>query len=149
MNTDHRLRFGKYVETLRKSKGKSLRETAKAIKVSPQFYSEVEKGRSSTFTAERLKLLAHFLMLDDEDIHTLYDMAAESRSSNDITTPQDCADYMLCNSYVIEALLLSMETGAGEKEWQALLNELKARRGGTDYVPSKVKEKKKWCSHHV
>lgn len=29
MNTDHRLRFGKYVETLRKSKGKSLRETAK------------------------------------------------------------------------------------------------------------------------
>lgn len=57
MNTDHRLRFGKYVETLRKSKGKSLRETAKAIKVSPQFYSEVEKGRSSTFTAERLKSL--------------------------------------------------------------------------------------------
>lgn len=129
MNTDHRIRFGKYVETLRKSKGKSLRETAKAIKVSPQFYSEVEKGRSSTFTAERLKSLAHFLMLDDEETHTLYDMAAESRSSNDITTPQDCADYMLCNSYVIEALRLSMETGAGEKEWQVLLNELKARKG--------------------
>ncbi|MGC4018558.1 MAG: helix-turn-helix transcriptional regulator [Muricomes sp.] len=125
MNTDHRLRFGKYVETLRKSKGKSLRETAKAIKVSPQFYSEVEKGRSSTFTAERLKSLTYFLMLDDEETHTLYDMAAESRSSNDITTPQDCADYMLCNSYVIEALRLSMETGAGEKEWQVLLNELK------------------------
>lgn len=129
MNTDHRLRFGKYVETLRKSKGKSLRETAKAIKVSPQFYSEVEKGRSSTFTAERLKSLAHFLMLDDEETHTLYDMAAESRSSKDITTPQDCADYMLCNSYVIEALRLSMETDAGEKEWQVLLNELKARKG--------------------
>jgi transcriptional regulator with XRE-family HTH domain len=129
MNTDHRLRFGKYVETLRKSKGKSLRETAKAIRVSPQFYSEVEKGRSSTFTAERLKSLANFLMLDDEETHTLYDMAAESRSSNDITTPQDCADYMLCNSYVIEALRLSMETGAGEKEWQVLLNELKARKG--------------------
>lgn len=60
MNTDQRLRFGRYVETLRKSRGKSLRETAKAIKVSPQYYSEVEKGRSSTFTAERLKLLAQF-----------------------------------------------------------------------------------------
>jgi hypothetical protein len=68
-------------------------------------------------------------MLDDEETHTLYDIAAESRSSNDITTPQDCADYMLCNSYVIEALRLSMETGAGEKEWQVLLNELKARKG--------------------
>ncbi|WP_195613116.1 helix-turn-helix domain-containing protein [[Clostridium] symbiosum] len=129
MDTDNRLRFGKYVESLRKNKGKSLRETAKAIKVSPQYYSEVEKGRSSTFTAERLKLLAQFLLLDDEESHALYDMAAESRSSNDIVTPQDCADYMLGNSYVIEALRLSMETGAGEKEWQVFLDDLKARKG--------------------
>ena len=129
MNTDNRLRFGEYVESLRKSKGKSLRETAKAIKVSPQYYSEVEKGRSSTFTSERLKLLARFLILDENETHTLYDMAAESRSSSDIVTPQDCADYMLGNSYVIEALRLSMETGAGEKEWQVFLDDLKARRG--------------------
>lgn len=129
MDTDNRLRFGKYVESLRKNKGKSLRETAKAIKVSPQYYSEVEKGRSSTFTAERLKLLARFLLLDDGESHALYDMAAESRSSNDIVTPQDCADYMLGNSYVIEALRLSMETGAGEKEWQVFLDDLKARKG--------------------
>lgn len=129
MDTDNRLRFGRYVELLRKNKGKSLRETAKAIKVSPQYYSEVEKGRSSTFTAERLKLLVRFLLLDDEESHALYDMAAESRSSNDIVTPQDCADYMLGNSYVIEALRLSMETGAGEKEWQVFLDDLKARKG--------------------
>lgn len=37
MDQDNRLRFGKYVESLRKNKGKSLRETAKAIKVSPQY----------------------------------------------------------------------------------------------------------------
>ncbi|WP_095175365.1 MULTISPECIES: helix-turn-helix domain-containing protein [Blautia] len=129
MDTNNRLRFGKYVESLRKNKGKSLRETAKAIKVSPQYYSEVEKGRSSTFTAERLKLLSHFLILDENETHKLYDMAAESRSSNDIVTPQDCADYMLGNSYVIEALRLSMETGAGEKEWQVFLDDLKARKG--------------------
>lgn len=129
MDQDNRLRFGKYVESLRKNKGKSLRETAKAIKVSPQYYSEVEKGRSSTFTAERLKLLSHFLILDENETHTLYDMAATSRSSNDIVTPQDCADYMLGNSYVIEALRLSMETGAGEKEWQVFLEDLKARKG--------------------
>ena len=129
MDRDNRLRFGKYVESLRKNKGKSLRETAKAIKVSPQYYSEVEKGRSSTFTAERLKLLSHFLVLDEDETHALYDMAAESRSSNDIVTPQDCADYMRGNSYVIEALRLSMETGAGEKEWQVFLDDLKARKG--------------------
>ena len=78
---------------------------------------------------ERLKLLSHFLVLDEDETHALYDMAAESRSSNDIVTPQDCADYMRGNSYVIEALRLSMETGAGEKEWQVFLDDLKARKG--------------------
>lgn len=129
MDTKQRLKFGIYVETLRKSRGKSLRETAKAINVSPQYYSEVEKGRSSTFTSERLKLLAKFLLLNDEESHTLYDSAAESRTSNDVATPQDCADYMISNSYVVEALRLSMETGAGEKEWKVLLDNLKARKG--------------------
>ncbi|WP_044294537.1 helix-turn-helix domain-containing protein [Robinsoniella peoriensis] len=129
MDTDNRLQFGRYVESLRKNKGRSLRETAKAIRVSPQYYSEVEKGRSSTFTSERLKLLASFLLLNEEESHALYDMAAESKSSNDIVTPQDCADYMIGNSYVIEALRLSMETGAGEKEWQVFLDDLKARKG--------------------
>lgn len=128
MNAEYKLRFGKYVETLRKSKGKSLRETAISINVSPQFYSEVEKGRSSTFTAERLKSLASFLKLNEKEAHDLYDLAAKARTTNDITTPQDCADYMKYNSYVVEALRLSMETGAGEEEWQVLLDELRAVR---------------------
>ncbi|MDD3140177.1 MAG: hypothetical protein PHX08_14545 [Lachnospiraceae bacterium] len=76
-----------------------------------------------------MKLLASFLLLNDEESHALYDMAAESRSSNDIVTPQDCADYMLGNTYVVEALRLSMETGAGEREWRMFLDELKARKG--------------------
>ena len=90
MDIDNRLRFGKYVESLRKSKGKSLRATAKAIQISPQYYSEVEKGRSNTFTSERLKMLVHFLNLDENEVHTLYDLAAQSRSSNDIVTRTTC-----------------------------------------------------------
>lgn len=129
MNADSKIKFGKYVEKLRKSKGKSLRETAVAISVSPQYYSEVEKGRSSTFTAERLKSLTAFLKLNEQEAHDLYDLAATARTTSDITTPQDCADYMLYNSYVVEALRLSMETGAGEKEWQVFLDELRARKG--------------------
>lgn len=129
MVMENRLRFGKYVESLRKSKGKSLRETAKAIQISSQYYSEVEKGRSNTFTSERLKMLVHFLHLDENETHTLYDMSAQSRYSNDIVAPQDCADYMCANAYIVEALRMSMETGAGEKEWRVFLNDLKARKG--------------------
>ncbi len=46
--------FGDYIKSIRLTSGKSLRETAKAIGVSPQFYSEVEKDRRCAFTADRL-----------------------------------------------------------------------------------------------
>ena len=118
MNENEKVSFGKYIETIRKEKRKSLRETAKAIEVSPQFLSEVEKGRKSTLTNERIEKLAKFL----------YDMAAEARTSNDVLIPQDCVDYA-SNPYVLEALRLSKETGAGEAEWQVLLDELRARKG--------------------
>ena len=58
MNENEKVSFGKYIETIRKEKRKSLRETAKAIEVSPQFLSEVEKGRKSTLTNERIEKLA-------------------------------------------------------------------------------------------
>lgn len=123
------MNFGEYVEQLRKNRGKTLRETAKAIGVSPQYYSEVEKGRSSAFTPERLKLLTGFLLLDDEETNTLYDIAAKKRSDKDVVVPQDCVDYLVDNSYVVEALRLSKETDAGEEEWQILLDQLRARKG--------------------
>ena len=122
MNENKKVSFGKYIETIRKEKRKSLRETAKAIEVSPQFLSEVEKGRKSTLK------LAKFLMLSETQTYTLYDMAAEARTSNDVLIPQDCVDYA-SNPYVLEALRLSKETGAGEAEWQVLLDELRARKG--------------------
>lgn len=63
MNSSCNMPFGKYIESLRKAQGVSLRETAYAIGVSPQYYSEVEKGRRSTLTAERIELLKDFLHL--------------------------------------------------------------------------------------
>ncbi len=128
MDENKKVSFGKYIETLRKEKQKSLRETAKAIEVSPQFLSEVEKGRKSTLTNERLEKLAKFLSLTETQTYTLYNMAAEARTANDIQIPQDCADYA-ANPFVLEACRLSKETGAGEAEWQILLDELRARKG--------------------
>ena len=125
-----KMNFGKYIEGLRKSRQKSLRETAKAIGVSPQYYSEVEKGRRGALTPDRLKLLASFLLLDSEEIKDLYDIQAEEKSNDDnIVVPQDCVNYVVSNQFVLEALRLSQETGAGEAEWKVLLDELKTRKG--------------------
>lgn len=53
MDTDNRLRFGKYVESLRKSKGKSLRATAEySVRlVQPfRFFSAVFPETQCTFS---------------------------------------------------------------------------------------------------
>ena len=70
--------FGEYIEAIRKLRQKSLRKTAQAIGISPQFYSEVEKGRRPAFTADRLEMLKNFLQLTPEESEQMYNKAAES-----------------------------------------------------------------------
>jgi hypothetical protein len=73
-----------------------------------------------------MEKLVAFLMLDEDESRILYDKAQEA---NNAALPLDCEDYVADNSFVIEALRLSKATGAGEKEWQALLDDLRARKG--------------------
>lgn len=126
MGENERINFGKYLEQLRRSREKTLRETGKAIGVSPQFYSEVEKGRRNVLTKDRMEKLADYLVLNDEERHTLYDKA---KDANNAALPMDCEDYAADHAFVAEALRLSKATGAGEKEWQRLLDDLRARKG--------------------
>ena len=106
----------------------TLRETAKAIWSISTIFKRSGEGRKSTLTNERIEKLARFLVLTETQTYTLYDMAAEARTANDVLIPQDCVDFA-SNPYVVEALRLSKETGAGEAEWQILLDELRARKG--------------------
>jgi len=129
MSENLKVSFGNYVKEKREDRRKSLRETAKAIEVSPQFYSEVEKGRRGAFTPERLEKLKNFLVLDEQEATLLYDLAAKSRTTADVAVPQDFADYVVEHPFVAEALRLAKETDACEEEWQVLLDELKTRKG--------------------
>ncbi len=126
MGENERINFGKYLEQLRRSRERTLRETGKAIGVSPQFYSEVEKGRRNVLTKDRMEKLADYLVLNEEERHTLYDKA---KDANNAALPMDCEDYAADHAFVAEALRLSKATGAGEKEWQRLLDDLRARKG--------------------
>lgn len=128
MKTYNEQSFGEYIETLRRERGKSLRETAKAIGVSPQFYSEVEKGRRSAFTAERLEKLRTFLALPDEQAEMMYNKAAESRKTKDVAVPQDFSDYIVQRDYAMSALRVAKELDADERDWQRFVDDLKKRR---------------------
>jgi len=120
--------FGKFIEAIRQASGKSLRETARAIGVSPQFYSEVEKNRRCAFTADRLEKLKSFLGMDDEQAEAMYNKAAESRKSKDVVVPQDFSDYIVEREYAMQALRVAKELGADEQDWERFIEELKKRK---------------------
>ena len=116
--------FGECAEMLRKQKGKSLRETAKAIGVSAQFYSEIEKGRRSALTPERLEQFKTFLCLTKEEAELLLNKAAESRKFSEF----DFSDYIIQRDYAMSALRVAKELNADEEDWQRFVDELKQRK---------------------
>ena len=120
--------FGEYIESLRKKRGKSLRATAFGIGVSPQFYSEVEKGRR-TLTAERLESVKAFLNLPDEQARIMYNKAAEARRYNDIAVPQDFSGYIVERDYAMAALRVAKELNADKDDWQRFVDDLLRRKG--------------------
>ena len=121
-------RFGDFIEAIRQSSGKSLRETARAIGISPQFYSEVEKNRRCAFTADRLEKLKSCLGMDEEQTEAMYNKAAESRKGKDVVVPQDFSDYIVERDYAMQALRVAKELGADEQDWEKFIEELRKRK---------------------
>lgn len=122
-------RFGEYIETLRKERCRSIRETAIAIGVSSQFFSEVEKGRRSALTAERLDKLKAFFNLSDEESRMMYNKAAEARKYKDVAVPQDFSDYIVERDYAMAALRVAKRLNADEDDWRVFVEELQRRKG--------------------
>ncbi len=125
--------FGKYIEAKRKELDNhpSLRAAATAIGVSPQFYSEVEKGKKGAFKQDRLDVLASFLKLDDEEKSLFYKKAAASRQRGDYAIPSDLPGYILERNYVEQALRVAKDLDAGEEEWLQFIEIMTNKRKET------------------
>lgn len=129
MSTNY-MSFGKYIESIRAARRRSLRETAKAIGVSPQFYSEVEKDRRCAFTADRLELLKAFLEMTPDEAKEMNNKAAESYKGKNVAVPQDFADYIVERDYVMSALRTMKEMDADEEDWKKMVDEFVSRKKG-------------------
>ena len=127
---EEKIGFGVYIEAIRKAKKKSLRKTAMAIGISPQFYSEVEKGRRSAFTAERLDALKEFLELTPEEAEQMYNKAAEAYKGKNVAVPQDFTDYIVERDYVMSALRTMKSMDAGEEDWKRMVQDFIERKKG-------------------
>ena len=115
------MNFGDYLEFLRKNKRKSLRQTAIAIGVSPQYYSEVEKNRRSVLSAERLEKLRDYLELTPEEYQIISTKAAEAHRGKNKQVPQDFADYIVERDYVMAALRTMKKMDADAADWERLV----------------------------
>ena len=122
------MNFGDYLEFIRKSKKKSLRQTAIAIGVSPQYYSEVEKNRRSVLSAERLEKLRDYLELTPEEYQTISTKAAEAHRGKNKQVPQDFADYIVERDYVMAALRTMKDMDADQEDWKRMVEEFIARK---------------------
>ena len=122
--------FGEYIESLRKAKRLSLRKTAFAIGVSPQFYSEVEKGNRCAFTADRLEALKNFLEMTPEESAQMYNKAAGSYKGKNVAVPQDFTNYIVERDYVMSALRTMRDMDADEEDWARLVEDFKKRKKG-------------------
>ena len=124
------MNFGEYIESIRKARRKSLRETARAIGVSAPYFSDVERGRRCAFTAERLEALKVFLEMSSKEANDMYDKAAKSYSSkgDNVAVPQDISSYIVDSSYIISALRTLKEEEVDERDWENMVNAFLEKR---------------------
>ena len=117
--------FGELLTYLREKKDVTLRELARGIGVSAPFLSDVEKGRRSALTAERIEKVVAVLHLDEDEKTALYNAAGKQKKS----IPPDLPDYIMGHEYVSAALRTARDLDAGEEEWQRFVDDLRRRKG--------------------
>lgn len=118
--------FGEFLQSKRTAKNITMRQMAEKLGVSAPFLSDVEKGRrNSLFEMETLNKLRVILELSDEEFALMLDLAGKQRN----TVAPDLPKYIMENDYVTAALRTARDLGAGEKEWQEFVKELKKRKG--------------------
>ena len=129
MKSTEEMDFGEYIKALRIAEDRSLRQTAIAIGVTPQFYSDIENRKRSVFTPERLESLKKYLHLSDEQTDIMYNKAAEARKNRCAYVPQDFSGYIIDREYVMAALRTAKSLDADRHDWQLFVDDLKRRKG--------------------
>lgn len=117
--------FGEMLTMLREQRDVTLRELARGIGVSAPFLSDVEKGRRSALTAERIEKVVTVLHLNTDEKTALYNAAGKQKNS----IPPDLPDYIMEHEYVSAALRTARDLDAGEEEWQRFVDDLRRRKG--------------------
>lgn len=110
--------FGKYLRSVRKAKGISIRQLAKDVNKTPTYLSDIENGHNKPPEKELLETIIQKLNLDDSPKvkATLFNLAARER--NDI--PADVKDYIMSNQALLKIIRTAKDRPNSEQIWSQI-----------------------------
>ena len=117
--------FGSFIAFHRRTAGYTLREAAAHLRISASYLCDVENGKRNPFAYDTLRRFAILAELDEEAKAEMYDLAGIERGE----FSADIAEYLKMNPCVYAALRTAKCLDAGPGDWNAMLNELKKRKG--------------------
>lgn len=111
--------FGKYLRSVRKAKGISIRQLAKEVDKTPTYLSDIENGHNKPPEKELLDTIIQKLNLDEfpKVKAALFDLAARER--NDI--PADVKDYIMSNQILLKIIRTAKDRPDSEQIWSNIV----------------------------
>ena len=117
--------FGSYVREKRLAAKVNLRKLAEILGIAPAYMSDIENDHRYPPEKEKIYQIAEALHLNQEETDLLFDLAGRTKKNS---VSPDIADYIMDQDKSRAALRLARDTGAGEKEWEAIIRMLEKRK---------------------
>ena len=115
------MNFGDFIKQKRTEKGLNLRKLAELVDIAPAYMSDIEISKRNSPSSDKMSKLAEILELTPEEVSTMYDLAAETRTN---TVAPDISEYVMKNDSVRIALRKARELDLGEKEWLKIIESM-------------------------
>lgn len=104
---ENRLCYGEYLRMLRKSRNLTISQLSKAIGISSQYLSEMERGGRKCLNDEKAAALSQVLSLSAEENKELSELAEETRRR--VPIPADVKAFIESNPYIVDEIRYVME----------------------------------------
>ena len=115
-------KFGKFIETKRKSKNITLRGLASQLNIAPAYMSDIEKGHRYPPDKDKLYALVDILELSETETNMMFDLAAGEK---DNTVSPDLPEYIMGTEKARIALRMARDNRITDDTWQKLIDILK------------------------
>ena len=109
--------FGKYFQSIRKSKNITQSEVANYVNRKKMTISLIENNKNEPPNGDLLKNMIDSLSLDDQNqISKLYLLASRQRKM----LPSDIEDYFFSNEEIYNSILRGMKSNKKNEDWEKI-----------------------------